>query len=62
MPESILSNLELLLFEIHCRLFALVLLSGVLLAPIDSTAQGAIAVVAVLIVVAGFAVGLGAGG
>jgi hypothetical protein len=39
----------------------LVLLSGVLLAPIDPTAQGAVAVVAVLIFVAGFAVGLGAG-
>jgi hypothetical protein len=45
-------------------LFALILLSSVLLAPIDEQIQGVIAVLAVLAVlifVAGFAIGLGAG-
>jgi hypothetical protein len=39
----------------------LILLSTVLIAPTNPTAQGAVAVLAVLIYVGGFAVGLGAG-
>ncbi len=46
---------------LDCRLFALILLSTVLIAPTNPTAQGAVAVLAVLIYVGGFAVGLGAG-
>ncbi len=42
-------------------MFALVLLSAILLADVDDTIQGAIAVIAVLIYVGGFAIGFGAG-
>ena len=41
-------------------MFSLVLLSGILLADVDNTIQGFIAVIAVLIYVAGFAIGFGA--
>jgi hypothetical protein len=57
-----LKSLALLFTNVlDCRLFALILLSTVLIAPTNPTAQGAVAVLAVLIYVGGFAVGLGAG-
>jgi succinate dehydrogenase hydrophobic anchor subunit len=43
------------------RLFSLLLLSIVLLSPINDVIQGIIAVLAILFFVAGFAIGLGAG-
>ena len=43
------------------RLGALLLLSIVLISPIDAVAQGVVAVLAALLFVVGYAVGLGAG-
>ncbi len=44
-----------------CRLGALLVLSIVLVSPVDAGVQGVIAVLAVLVFVFGFALGLGAG-
>lgn len=50
----------LLLRGTYIMLVALVMLSVVLLSPIEDTAQGALAVIAVLVYVIGYAIGLGA--
>jgi MFS family permease len=50
----------LILSGTYGMLFSLLLLSLVLLSPIDGTIQGIIAVLAILLFVAGFAIGLGA--
>jgi MFS family permease len=55
-----LGRLVLLLRGAYIMLGALLLLSIVLLSPIEDTAQGAIAVIAVLLFVAGFAISFGA--
>ena len=49
------------MWNIYVRLVSLLVLSIVLLSPIDNTVQGVIAVLAVLAFVLGFAFGLGAG-
>lgn len=50
----------LLVYGTYLMLFSLLLLSIVLLCPIDDVVQGAIAVIGILLYVIGFAVGLGA--
>jgi MFS family permease len=51
----------LLLCGTYTMLFSLIVLSVVLVSPVDETTQGIIAVLAVLLFVLGFAFGLGAG-
>ena len=55
------NNLICVCYFLSLRLGALLVLSIVLISPVAATIQGIIAVLAVLIFVFGFALGLGAG-